>query len=119
MPATDLGLRFVFSRDHAFKFRRPESLDTNPVFSADRWHVAGTFDLLDVKPIHSLDELDVVRGSISTYGDLVLFPLDKTNAEKLNTVRLECATDHVFMVCLRITLSPAAYEFGSHFQLCL
>lgn len=117
MPTENLGLRFVFSRDHAFKFQRTDAGPKGPdALDSQRWHVAGMFDLLDVTPIDALDRIEVVERSISSFGDLVLFPVDNENADKLRSVNLERPADHVFMSCLRIRLSPAAYEFSTHYD---
>jgi hypothetical protein len=117
MPTSPLGVRFVFSRDHSFKFQRADSPPVRqPSFSTDQWHVAGTFDLLNIRLINSLQELDVDERSISSYGDLVLFPLREVDADKLASTRLDCSSEHKLMFCLAITLSPAAYEFAPHYN---
>lgn len=122
MPTPAFGFRFAFSRDLAFKFLRGDAEQQNRFAPATngRWRVAGTFDFLEVKPVSSLDELEVEgivgsgQANLDSYGDLVVFPLSEVDSKKLADASIE-SPDQPLLVCINLTLSPAAYQFEPHY----
>jgi len=131
-----IGIELVFSRDLVCKLTQDEKIKGELRRQRLLWHVAGSFDFLQIRPVETLESIGSALNNSGTVaigahtGIVLVFPgknIEKEFAERFsgliatpanspslkpNNGRSSDRQRYPVLYGARISLSPIAYEFG-------